>query len=261
MAGRTSIAFLSLLFPSLLNFGLTGCGNAEKPDSNTAEKPKPPVTKPITPIEPKRTPTEALRRKLKIDRFPVPPKFEGGAITELSLQYTDVDDLSALQGLPLRKLDLNYTRVTDLSPLAGMPLRELNLQGTRVSDVSVLKTLELHSLWLNDTKVTSLDGLKGAALVSLDVSGTKISDLSPLTGMDSLLRLNLARSAVTDLAPLKGLKLQRIIFDPDGITNGLDVVRNMPTIVAIHTRFPDRGQGFLKPNHFWTLYDQGRLPR
>ena len=217
--------------------------------------------KPLEPTKPEANPVAALREMLKLNpeegRIELDPR---GRIVEVELDRTRVTDLSPLSGLPIEKLYLRQTNVSDLSPLKDMPLKFLNLLETRVSDISVVKTLDLNTLWLNDTKVKDLSPLKGESLESLDLTGTPVTDLSPISGMKSLRRLNLERCAVTDLTPLEGLQLQRIVFHPAKITKGLDVVRNMKSLVHMHSTFQDDGK-WLPPDEFWKQAAAGTLPK
>jgi Leucine-rich repeat (LRR) protein len=106
-----------------------------------------------------------------------------------------------------------------------------------VTDISAVRDMPLNTLWLTDTQVGDLQALEGMHLESLDVHGTPISDLTPLRGMLSLRRLDIAESQVTDLTPLAGLRLERLVFTPERIEKGIDVVREMPTLKAIGTSF------------------------
>lgn len=210
-------------------------------------------SKPITARE--------LRKALKIGKNEGHFELEKGVITRVVLGETSVRDLTPLTGLPLKELRLNFTAISDISPLAEMPLELFSLEGTPVKDISHVKSMPLNTLWLNKTRVTDLSPLKGKSLVSLDISGTDISDLSALKNMASLKRLNLRRSKVTDLSPLEGLQLQRLIFNPEKITKGLEVIRKMQTLQALDVEFPQgQSRKFLTPARFWQLYDAGMLP-
>ena len=183
---------------------------------------------------------------------------KGLPLRELYAEETQVRDLSPLAGLPLAKLYLSDTRVSDLSPLAGMELEELNLVGTRVRNVEPLANARLGTLWLRNTSVHDLTPLAATGLVSLDIEGTPVNDLRPLAEMTSLRRLNIARSAVQDLTPLAGLQLQRLVFTPSQITAGLDVVREMPSLTALGTRFEEESDT-LPPAEFWRKLDAGEI--
>ena len=171
----------------------------------------------------------------------------GMPLEQLYLENTQVHELSPLAGMPLEILRLEQTPVADISPLAGLPLEQLNLYGTQVKDISVVREMPLNTLWLTDTQVRDLRPLEGLRLESLDIHGTPVRDLSPLRGMLSLRRLDIAESQVTDLSPLAGLMLERLIFTPERIEKGIEVVREMPTLKAIGTSF----DGVQPASQFW----------
>ncbi|MCG6157591.1 leucine-rich repeat domain-containing protein [Rubinisphaera margarita] len=171
----------------------------------------------------------------------------GMPLEELFLEGTQVTDLSPLKGMPLRVLRLEHTPVKDISPLAGMELNRLGLFDTQVEDISVVKDMPLETLWLTETPVKDISVLKGKVIVSLDIEKTSISDLSPLTGNQELKRLNIAHSEVTDLRPLGGLRLERLIFTPEKIQQGMDVARTMLSLREIGRSF----ETMMEPAQFW----------
>ena len=76
-----------------------------------------------------------------------------------------------------------------------------------------------------------------------------------LSGMQSLKRLNIARTQVKDLSPLEGLNLQRLIFTPSEITMGIDAVRSMTSLAEIGTSF----ETVMPAAQFWNAYDAGEF--
>ncbi len=187
----------------------------------------------------------------------------GMALERLMLDETKVKDLSPLRGMPLLELWLNHAPVADIALLEGMGLQKLNLFGTKVRDIRPVATLPLNTLWLRDTPVEDFRPLKSLFLESLDVEGTAFGndDLKLLSEMP-LKRLNIARTKVTDLRPLAGLELTRLIFTPEKIEHGLDVVRNMPTLQQLDTFFDPNVRPAMTPAEFWRRFDaaSGRDP-
>ena len=182
----------------------------------------------------------------------------GLPLHELYLEETAVQDLAPLAGLPLQSLYLSQTPVADLSPLARCPLAYLNLVGTQVTDLSPLTGLKLDSLWLNETPVRDITPLASVPLVSLSLHKTSVDDLASLSRMPSLQRLHVGETAVSDLRPLKNLRLQRLIFSPGRITEGLDVIRGMESLRELDVEL---GSGpRLTPAEFWARYDAGGFP-
>ena len=183
------------------------------------------------------------------------PLAECGSITHLYLEQTQVSDLTPLKALPLKALYLNGCPVTDLSPLVGKQLDELNLCDTQVESLEPFAEMELGIVWLRNTAVTDLSPLSGRSVVSLDIQGSQISDLSPLANVSTLERLNIAETPVTDLTPLAALPLTRLIFSPEKIESGIDVIRAMASLREIDTEF--EGQAAMSPAEFWERFDSG----
>jgi Leucine-rich repeat (LRR) protein len=69
--------------------------------------------------------------------------------------------------MPLKALKCHYTNVADLSPLQGMSIKALYLLGTRVSDLSPLKGMKLDHLDVNQTPVCDLSPLEGMNLTRI----------------------------------------------------------------------------------------------
>jgi len=179
-------------------------------------------------------------------------------LRELYLEEAPIEDLMPLRELPLEKLWLANCPVSQLAPLQGKSLAELNLCGTRIDSLRDLQGAAIQSLWLRNTRISDLTPLAGSRLVSLDLQGTPVSDLTPLAGMDSLERLNLTETDVTDLTPLKNLRLVRLIFSPERITQGIDGIREMKSLQQIDVSFDGMGRA-KSSSEFWELYDAGKF--
>ena len=111
--------------------------------------------------------------------------------------------------------------------------------------------MPLNTLWLTESKVEDISILKGMKIQSLDLEKTAVVDLTPIAENADLQRLNIAHSAVTNLTPLKELQLQRLIFTPEKIKDGLAVARNMQSLRQIGTSFDD----VMQPAMFWLKWD------
>lgn len=184
---------------------------------------------------------------------------EGLPLDQLFLEDNQrLSDISALRGMPLQKLYLSHTRVENLSPLRRAPLEELNLLGTRVKDLSPLAECPIKMLWLTGCPVADISPLRRVPLISLTLQDTLVTDLSPLEG-HPLQRLHIGGSAVTDLTPVGSLQLTRLVFTPSRIKKGLDLVRKMPSLKELGTRFDDNADDKMPPATFWELYDKGEL--
>lgn len=167
----------------------------------------------------------------------------------LYLEECQVKDLSPLANSSISTLWVTYAPLADIKPLEGLPLKELNLLGTQVKDITPLAKSPLEMLWLNETQVSEIAPLAELPLVSLTLHKTPVKDLSPLAKSTSLRRLHIGETAVEDLTPLAGMKLDRLIFTPEKIQSGLEVIRQMPSLKELDTQF---GQTPLRtPAQFW----------
>jgi internalin A len=177
----------------------------------------------------------------------------GMPLKTLILEGTSVADLSPLAGMSLETLHLQDTPVTDLSVLEGMPLKQLNLKGVAVSDVTLFSKMPLSTLWLLETGVSDIGPLSTLTLESLDLQDTMVSDLSALAHMTTLRRLNIAGTEVSDIRPVTGLRLDRIFLSPGEITQGMDELRNIPSLGKIGTSHEHQ----FPASDFWERYDVG----
>ncbi|WP_075089409.1 hypothetical protein [Verrucomicrobium spinosum] len=118
-----------------------------------------------------------------------------------------------------------------------------------MSDISGLRKSPLSMVWLNGCPVSNIAPLKGLPLKSLTLHLTRVVDLSPLSG-SSLERLHIGETPVEDLTPLLGLHLTRLVFTPDRIKKGLEVVKAMP-LGEIGTKFAEEGNDLKPPAAFW----------
>lgn len=183
---------------------------------------------------------------------------EGMPLEQLWFVKAPVESLAPLTGMSLTTLWCRESRVSDLSPLIGMPLRELNLCQTGVTDLTPLKGMELQTLWLRDTRISDLTPLIEIDLASIDLQGTDVVDLKVVAQFRNLKRLNIAGTGITDLRPLQGLLLERLILTPSRITEGLDIVRGIPTLRELDIEFEGINPA-RTPATFWAAYDAGEF--
>lgn len=124
-------------------------------------------------------------------------------------RHTVLDDLSPLEGLPIKDVDLEGTNVSSLLPLKEMSIQHINLNDTKVTDLTPLQGMPLKAVWLSDTSVTDVSPLKGMPIKTIDLTGTEISDLTPLESAP-LGRIDLDSTNVIDLGPLRGAPIRFI---------------------------------------------------
>jgi len=184
---------------------------------------------------------------------------QGMKLTSLNLINTAVLDLMPLKGVPLTNLNLfGCGQVRDLTPLQGMKLTSLNLTNTAVLDLTPLKGLPLTTLSLHGCRqVSDLTQLKDLPLTSLDISHCdQVRDLTPLKGMrlTSLSFYNCGQAR--DVTPLQGMKLTFVLFTPQNIAKGMDVLRQMDSLKTIAV---GSNAVRLKAEEFWKRYDAGEF--
>jgi formylglycine-generating enzyme required for sulfatase activity len=218
-------------------------------------------------------------RVLAVNHNPVTDltPLEGMPLVNLGIAQTKVTDLSPLKGLKLKNLGAQLLPVTDLSPLAGMPLTELDLYHTvGVTSLEPLRGLPLAGLNLHDVPVTDLSPLAGmTTLRNLQLQGNAVSDLTPLAGLQltdvllrnqqisdlsplagmPIVRLHIHDSSVSDLRPLQGMPLQEVLLNPINITQGIDILRAMPSLKTIGIG-PNQAW---PPAEFWERFDKGEF--
>lgn len=119
----------------------------------------------------------------------------------LILDYQNISDLSALNGLSLEVLSLAGNRIFDLSPLSECTaLRELNVAENPIVDIGVLDELpSLVSLHIGFTNVKSLEVLRGSAIDELHFWGAPIQDCDPLIDCAYLRILEAGELSVEEL--------------------------------------------------------------
>ncbi|MHC4873100.1 MAG: protein kinase domain-containing protein, partial [Planctomycetota bacterium] len=181
---------------------------------------------------------------------------EGMPLNNLIIRNTNISDLTPLRGAPLTNLKALKSRITDLSPLKGAPLTKLEVSQTNIADLVPLKGMPLISLYCGETAVADLKPLNGMKLKKLSVHCTKISDLTPLKNMP-LESLDIFKTQTTDLTPLEGMQLKEILFTPEDIKNGIDVIRSIKTLKIIGLDFDKKWPAV----EFWKKYDAGEFDK
>ena len=133
----------------------------------------------------------------------------------LVLDYQQISDISALNGLPLEYLSLAGNQVQDISPLSGCSsLQVLDMAENPIRSITALKELSrLRELNLEATGVTSLDVLSGSALEKLNARSTWVTDYSILAecpGLRSLVTGDLPSGAWESIGGLTSLEELRV---------------------------------------------------
>ncbi|MBQ6235167.1 MAG: leucine-rich repeat domain-containing protein [Clostridia bacterium] len=124
-------------------------------------------------------------------------------LTELSLRWNAIEDISVLQGLTeLSSVYLYDNKIgnQDITVLSGLTnLTYLNVGFNQISDISALRSL--------------------TNLTYLYLSGNQISDISALAGLTNLTELLLEVNPLGDISALKGLtNLKELYLNNCGLT-------------------------------------------
>jgi hypothetical protein len=104
----------------------------------------------------------------------------------------------------------------------------------------------------DNTQVADLSPLSGMRLTSLICHVTKVADLSPIKAMPRE-ELYCDRTLITDLSPRAGMELKKLTFTPNPKLKGLQVVRQMNSLVQIGTA----QETMIPSKEFWKQYDEG----
>lgn len=199
-----------------------------------------------------------------------------GPIPKDTALIPNEDGSVSIQSYPEAKLDLAFLkgkaiRVRKIEIFGNMPM----LADGKSFDLSGLAGLRIDSAWIYKIPVKDLTPLKGSGLRNLSVTGCPVADLSPLAGLP-LTELSLWQTEVSDLSPLKGMrlrnlnidvnefsrirnltplagmKLETLVFNANGVTKGIEIVRGMKSLGSINETPPD---------DFWKVYDEQREVR
>ena len=178
----------------------------------------------------------------------------GMPLERLFLEYTSVESLTELKDAKLIELRLNGSPVRSLKGLEGQPIENLYAVNTQINDISSLAKSNLRQLWLTESPVSNLKPLEGLPLVSLTLHRTLVEDLSFVRKLPVIQRLHIGETLITDLTPLKGVNLTRLVFSPERIKRGLDVVKRLSNLREIGTKFDDTGRDLTSPKNFWLKF-------
>jgi len=178
------------------------------------------------------------------------------ASLHLRIDHTPVSDLSPLANVAIESLDIRYTRVTNLSPLTLTPLSRLRFTPWRIrKGLVALRSVPLRQIngvsasrfWEGQTP-ESLSLTPTRALeewrMHLESNDVPYVELSPAdkvghiemqrVAIEGPFRLRLTAGEPVDLSPLKGMPLRFIVLNRRNVTNGMDVLRDMPDLERIN---------------------------
>lgn len=164
-------------------------------------------------------------------------------LTELDVAETKVDDLSCLQGIPVRRLYCENSNVKGEAAFLDFPnlisLRVSGMNTENLEKIAKLKSLKLLAVF--DSQVTDLKMFEEMyALESLDVSGSR--SLMSLEGAEKIPNLNYLGIAYTGVSEIpESFSCQRLEMLDMG---GLDIADYTPLLQCprLHTVFVMEGE-------------------
>ncbi|MCA9200579.1 MAG: hypothetical protein KDA87_23730, partial [Planctomycetales bacterium] len=124
------------------------------------------------------------------------------SLKEFTCPYSDISDLSALQGLRfLHTLDVRCSLIDNLDALSELPLKNLDVSQTQLESLQPLSEIStLVKLRVSGCKIQDWSSLSNLTeLVELDLSGADIADVAPISSLTSLIELNLAATQIHDV--------------------------------------------------------------
>jgi serine/threonine protein kinase len=146
---------------------------------------------------------------------------QGIPLSSLGLGGTRVEDLRPLDRMPLKRLDINGCPVRDLRGLERTELKSLSMEGAPVADLGPLHGLPLEFLEMRDCgNVKSLEPLHGTPLVTLSCPDSGVESFKGLEGTKNLKSLEAwggSMGRIKDLSPLRGLPLEVLDINASNI--------------------------------------------
>jgi Leucine-rich repeat (LRR) protein len=142
-------------------------------------------------------------------------------LTELNLDYNQIDSLDFSNLLKLETLNLNYNDIVDISNLSGFEnLQFVGLDRNDIIDISPLSDLEyLETINVRRNEITTLTLDNLPSLSSLDARYNEIVTLE-LSNLDSLETLKLSSNSISDISEIGNLtNLETLYLDSNNISD------------------------------------------
>ena len=113
-------------------------------------------------------------------------------------------------------------------------LFQLYVRNRSITNINVLAGMPISDLYLDTPKVKDLTPLASIPLTVLTLICSSNADISPLRGKP-LVSLGIGELRVPDLSIIKDMPLKKLWFNPEVVTNGMDVVATMRDLDRIDT--------------------------
>lgn len=133
------------------------------------------------------------------------------SLEDLALDMQNLNDISALKGLPLKRVSLMRNNITDASPLASVTsLEYIMLADNPIASLDGFENLtNLHTLILMNTDVSDLMSVKNCPLTELDCALTNVYEYDFLPFLQNLTILKVSHIRQKEIKSFNSLTYLR----------------------------------------------------
>ena len=182
----------------------------------------------------------------------------------LALCYQEIEDISALENLPLKELYLNKNKITDFSVLTSLTnldllcildnpaedlsvlkecssITQLNIESMKLTDIDFLGQMNLNILYMNNAKIEDrnmkplLEVKKLQELCIGDVPEEMAEVLPQMSNLKGLIMWG-GNTVLKNLEPLKGMESLESLAVSSPVSS-LEGIENFPNLYALSIGF------------------------
>ena len=185
-------------------------------------------------------------------------------LENLALCNQEIEDISALENLPLKELYLNKNKITDFSVLTGLTnldllcilenpaedlsvlkecssITRLNIESMKLTDIDFLGQMNLNILYMNNAEIEDRNMkplLEVKNLQELCIGDTPEEMVEVLAQMSNLKGLIMwgGNTVLKDLEPLKGMESLESLAVSSPVSS-LEGIENFPKLYALSIGF------------------------
>ena len=158
-------------------------------------------------------------------------------LTELRLEENPINNVDDLKNLKkLEYIDLGVTQINDISALSGLPIQELYLVNQPIKDFSPLTTMyNLKRLYVGGVSYEEqkyISGLTG--LRNLTIYGSGISSIKSFTSLTNLTFLDLYGNNLSDIRGIIALKGLTSVCIGNNPIKSIAPLKELPNLCSIN---------------------------